>query len=52
MADSSTNANAKPKVYIVIYTLYHHIYKLSLAIQEGKYLQDKKERKLYDYFLS
>ncbi|KAI9492828.1 flavoprotein-like protein [Zychaea mexicana] len=25
----------KPKVYIVIYSLYHHIYKLSLAIKEG-----------------
>ncbi|KAI9262238.1 flavoprotein-like protein [Phascolomyces articulosus] len=25
----------KPKVYIIIYSLYHHIYKLSLAIKEG-----------------
>ncbi|KAI8147424.1 flavoprotein-like protein [Fennellomyces sp. T-0311] len=24
-----------PKVYIIIYSLYHHIYKLSLAIKEG-----------------
>ena len=24
-----------PTVYIVIYTLYHHIYKLALEVQKG-----------------
>ncbi|KAI8374256.1 NAD(P)H:quinone oxidoreductase, type IV, partial [Radiomyces spectabilis] len=27
--------HSKPKVYIVIYSLYHHVYKLSLAVREG-----------------
>jgi NAD(P)H dehydrogenase (quinone) len=26
---------AAPTVYIVIYTLYHHIYKLAIEIQKG-----------------
>ncbi|KAL1935606.1 hypothetical protein VTP01DRAFT_4746 [Rhizomucor pusillus] len=33
--DSQRNMAPAPKVYIVIYTLYHHIYKLALEAQKG-----------------
>lgn len=34
---------SKPVVYIVIYSLYHHVYKLSLSIKEGNELPKKNK---------
>jgi NAD(P)H dehydrogenase (quinone) len=49
-----------PKVNIIIYTLYHHIYTLALSVQEGlkeagvdaKILQGKSQTVCFVFFFS
>lgn len=39
----------KPKVYIVIYSLYHHIYKLATKVAEGKRERKKRWRLTFSH---